>query len=80
MTCGNCARHASDALQSVPGVSHASVDLAAATDWIGHLTLDSPTPEATLAATLRQGTLPTDTDPTRLASSPDPYVAQAALL
>lgn len=31
MTCGNCARHASDALQSVPGVSHASVDLAAAT-------------------------------------------------
>jgi len=34
MTCGNCARRATDALQSVAGVDVASVDLAAGTAWV----------------------------------------------
>jgi copper chaperone CopZ len=53
MTCDNCVRHATTALLSVPGVRHASVDLASATAVIR--TDGEPARDAIAAALADEG-------------------------
>ncbi len=55
MTCGNCARHATDALQSVPNVSHAAVDLASGTAIVSWKPDSTPLPASLLPPVAKAG-------------------------
>lgn len=73
MTCGNCARHATDALQSVEGVALAAVDLARSHATIRWKPGSQPTLEALHASIAKAGFT------SRLAPTPAPGTSSNTL-